>query len=186
MRNESELARIEKAVQGHMPSFEGLVKEHQVSVLRYLRAILKNPADAEDAFQQTFLIVYQKLQTFQGNSSLRTWIFTIAKRNALGIIRKESSHTTKKQSLMELGLEAGWSSDQPDLAAQKAQSKKLLERALAALKPDYREILVLRELESMSGEETAKILELTIPAMKTRLHRARLALAARLRKEVEV
>ena len=164
-------------------SFTDIVKTYKIPVYRFLRSLLKHRENADDAFQQTFLNVYEKRHTFRGESSIKTWIFTIARRCAFSLLKKERVHHAKPQSLLELGYGAGWSSEQPDLAAQRAESKVLLHKALQSLKPEMREILILRELKCLNGAETAELLGISLAAMKTRLHRARLSLAIELRKE---
>jgi RNA polymerase sigma-70 factor (ECF subfamily) len=158
---------------------------HQAAVFRHLRALCPTQEDAEDALQETFLAVFRYAAGFRGESSAKTWLFTIARNAAWKTKRSVEARSLDdaNESLESLGDSAGWGESDPESLAVKAQSRERLRRALNDLAPEDREILVLRELEGFSGEETASILSLGLPAMKSRLHRARLRLAGALRKE---
>ena len=169
-------------------AFDALVARHQSAVYRFVLAIVGSRATAEDVLQQTFLAAYQSAGTFRRASSVRTWLLTIA-RNAALRARKtearraaESSDEGPEDSLVELGVQAGWGDESPESLAIARQRRSLLEAALSRLAPEHREIIVLRDLEEIPGEDVARMLDVTRAAMKSRLHRARLQLAALLRR----
>jgi RNA polymerase sigma-70 factor (ECF subfamily) len=169
---------------GDRRAFHTFVDRHQAAVFRHLRVWCSAKEDAEDAMQETFLAVFRYASGFRGESSARTWLFTIA-RNAAWKTRRgieTQPLDAAEESMESLGDSAGWGETDPESLAVKAQSRERLRAALDSLVPEDREILVLRELEGFSGEETASILSIGLPAMKSRLHRARLRLAAKLRK----
>lgn len=173
-----------ETARGNRAAFETLVARHQAAVYRYARAIAQNDADAEDLLQETFLSAFLFAAGFRGDSSVRTWLLVIARNAALRLRARNSRASADAQGeapLAELGWRAGWSQDDPESLAICAQRRDRLERALRSLPPEYREILVLRDLEGLSGPETAQLLGCGLPAMKSRLHRARLSLAAALR-----
>lgn len=173
-----------RAGAGDRDAFGTLVERHQASVYRFARTVVTRPADAEDVLQQSFLAAWRGASRFRGESSVRTWLFTIARNAALTLRAHDARWTPSEVPVEDLGLAAGWGSDDPESAAVEAERQAAFTAAFAALAPAEREVLTLRDLEGLSGDETAALLGLSLPAMKSRLHRARLALAARVRQEV--
>lgn len=152
--------------------------------MRLLRASATTGADAEDALQEAFLAAWRAAGSFAGTGSARAWVLTIA-RNALHRrYRRRAGEPADVIPLDRLGEKAGWGAiDSPDALVERLEDRALLERALARLSEADREVLVLRDLEEFGGEETARLLGVTVAAVKSRLHRARLRLAAHLREE---
>lgn len=150
--------------------------------MRLLLASATTAADAEDALQEAFLAAWRAAGSFAGTESARAWILTIA-RNALHRrYRRRAGEPAEVISLDRLGEQAGWGAvDAPDERVERLEDRELLERALNRLDQADREVLVLRDLEELGGEETAHLLGISIGAMKSRLHRARLRLAAHVR-----
>jgi len=151
---------LSRTAAGDHRAFSAFVDRHQGTVFRYLSARTGSAADCEDVLQETFVAAFRGCESYRGEGSARSWLFGIARNLSKRIYRKRVGEPDEMVPLEELGLQ------------------DTLEKALARLSPDEREILVLRELEGLSGEETAAVLELSLPAMKSRLHRARLTLAA--------
>lgn len=176
---------LTRAGSGDREAFAALVERHQASIYRFARTVVSRPADAEDVLQQTFLAAWRAAPGFRGESSVRTWLFTIARNSALTLRARDARWPESEVPMEDLGLAAGWGGTDPESAAVAAERRVALETAFRALAPAEREVLTLRDLEGLSGEETAALLRLTLPAMKSRLHRARLALAARVREEVD-
>jgi RNA polymerase sigma-70 factor (ECF subfamily) len=172
-------ALLERAAAGDREAFDLFVRRHQASVWRLLRALTRDPADAEDALQDAFLGAWRGAGTYRGGPSARGWMLTVARNAVRRAHRRRAGEPPELESLEELGLHAGWGANPGTL--ETLARRELLERALARLTPEDREVLVLRELEELSGEETAAVLEVGVPAMKSRLHRARLRLVAALR-----
>lgn len=166
---------------GERGAFDAIVSRHRAAVYRLARAATRSDAAAEDVLQETFLAAYRGAGSHRGDASVRTWLLTIARNAAFHHRRKEDRHDPDEPTLWELGARAGWGSEDPETIARRAEKREALEAALRALSPEDREVIVLRELEELSGEETAEVLGLGLPAMKSRLHRARLRLAAALR-----
>lgn len=175
---------LARAGAGDRDAFGTLVERHQASVYRFARTVVTRPADAEDVLQQSFLAAWRGASRFRGESSVRTWLFTIARNAALTLRAHDACWTPSDVPVEDLGLAAGWGSDDPESAAVEAERQAAFTAAFGALAPAEREVLTLRDLEGLSGDETAALLGLSLPAMKSRLHRARLALAARVRQEV--
>lgn len=175
-------ALLARVVAGDHDAFESLVARHQAAVFRFARTITRTREDAEDVLQETFLAAYRSAGGFRGEASVRTWLLIIARNAAFRIGRRTIATAEIEESeLWDLGLRAGWGQDDPESLAVKAQRRDRLQAALHSLEPAAREIIALRDLEGLSGEETARVLGVTVEGMKSRLHRARLKLAAALR-----
>lgn len=173
---------LKRTAAGEREAFDELVVRHQAAVFRFARAATEEPAAAEDVLQETFLAAWRAAGTFQGRSAVRTWLLTIARNQAWHQRERVGRVPLVDAPLPELGEAAGWGDQSPEDAAVRSQRRGRLARALELLGPEEREVLVLRELEELSGEETAAALGIGLAAMKSRLHRARLRLAAELRR----
>lgn len=173
---------LKRTAAGEREAFDELVVRHQAAVFRFARAATAGPAAAEDVLQETFLAAWRAAGTFQGRSAVRTWLLTIARNQAWHLREREARLPMDDVPLPELGEAAGWGGRNPEEGVLRSQRRECLARALEALGPEEREILVLRELEELTGEETAAALGISLAAMKSRLHRARLRLAAELRR----
>lgn len=171
------------AVAGDQAAREEIVRRHQAAVFRLARGLTPDGAAAEDVLQETFISALAALPGFRGESSLRSWLLAIT-RNAAHHHRVRAARFTPRSDddLSSLAADAGWASTDPEAMIARVQERQQLESAIASLDVEDREVLLLRDVEGVSGEETAAILTLSIPAMKSRLHRARLRLVAQLRK----
>jgi RNA polymerase sigma-70 factor, ECF subfamily len=173
---------IERAARGDRLAFTSLVEANRGAVYRFALRLTRDQALAEDVLQDTFLAAMKGLAGWRGDGSFRGWLYAVARSRVLMARRKkvgEPEAFESNESLEVLGLQAGWGApmDAEALAAR-VQQQSVLEAALSGLEPEDREVLVLRDLEGLSGEETAQALGLSLPAMKSRLHRARLRLVA--------
>jgi len=169
---------------GDGKAFARLYERHGGALLRYLRRIVGDRA--EDALQNAFIDAFRAASSFRGDSSARTWLFTIARHQALRMRRRTfpgemgAIEEHDETPLLELGVAAGWGAD-PETLAHRARQRETLEAALAALQPADREVIVLRDVEQLTGPEAAQVIGLDLAALKSRLHRARLKLAGELR-----
>jgi len=172
---------VARVQDGDLDAFEDLVARHSRRVYRTLMGILGNVEEAQDAMQDTFLKAFQHIGAFQQRSKFSTWLVTIA--NNTGVQRlRERRHV---ESLDEAPAEAdaefrprqvrAWAEDPEQLCSQ-AERRDLVECELMKLPAKYRVVLVLRDIEQLSGAEAAAALGLGMPAMKARLFRARLML----------
>jgi RNA polymerase sigma-70 factor (ECF subfamily) len=176
-------ALLTRSAAGDREAFDRFVERNQDAVYRYLAAILGQAADAEDAMQETFLAAWRNAASFRGEGEPRAWLFAIARHAAGRLRRRRVDEPAKLESLDELGLEAGWGGHPEPLPDSGAECTRVVAAALDRLRPEEREIIVLRDLEGFSGDESAALLGLSLPAMKTRLHRARLRFAAEVRRD---
>lgn len=177
---------VERARAGDVHAFETLVKQYDRQVFRIAQHITQNREDAQDVVQDAFLKAYEKLDQFQGNSKFYTWLVRIAVNEALMRLRKR--RTGKMVSIDEdVQTEEGsvprdlaeWRPN-PEQEYNQAELAEILRKTINGLPPGFRVVFVLRDVEGLSTEETANALGLSVPAVKSRLLRARLQLRERL------
>jgi RNA polymerase sigma-70 factor (ECF subfamily) len=156
-----------------------LVLRHQAGVLRYCSSLCRDQASAEDALQQTFLDLMRGAQSGAKVASFRPWLFTLARNACFRGARLRAGEPRNLIPLEQLGAMAGWG-ESPEKAAARQLDRERLTRALNELPAQSKEVVVLRDLEGLSGEQVAEMLNITLAAQKSRLHRARLELSAKL------
>lgn len=152
-----------------LAAFETFVLRNQAVVYRVALRILGNKEDAQDATQEAFVQAWRALPSFRGESSLETWLYRIVTNRCLNLLR--SRHSAEPLSETREALLA-----RPNHLAETRSELEALKDAIVRLPPEQRATLVLRELEGLSHEEIAHVLGTTVPAVKGRLHRARLEL----------
>jgi RNA polymerase sigma-70 factor (ECF subfamily) len=177
-----ESALVAQAKAGDQNAFAELVNRYERKVYRLAKNITRNDEDAEDVLQDAFLKAYTHLDNFKGDSKFYTWIVRIAVNEALMRLRKrKTDRSVPLDEPVELGEEtvtreiAVWD-DNPEQRYSQEEWRRILDEAVDTLKPDFRTVFVLRDIEEMSTEETAETLGISVPAVKSRLLRARLAL----------
>lgn len=182
--NISDQVLVEKAQAGDFQAFEALVSRYEGKVYRLSMRMLRNQQDAEDALQETFLQVFRGLKNFEGRATFSTWLFRLATNVCLMKIRHRGTEPPQLLPLEEYlpHHEEGEHpplQDWPDLPEEILLSKESREKMLTALEklpPDYRAVFVLRDLEGLSNAQAAEALGISVSAVKSRLHRARLTL----------
>jgi RNA polymerase sigma-70 factor (ECF subfamily) len=177
-----ESALVARAKSGDMDAFSELVTHYDRRVFRMAKQITQNDDDAEDVLQETFLKAYTHLDNFQGNSKFYTWLVRIAVNEALMKLRKRRSdrtvpldepiNTGEDEMIREIAV---WD-ENPEESYSREELSSVLNEAIQSLKPAYRTVFILRDIEELSIEETAEALNLSISAVKSRLLRARLQL----------
>lgn len=181
-----ESALVVKAQAGDVAAFTELISRYERKIYRLAKHITESDEDAEDVLQESFLKAYEHLDGFQGNSKFYTWLVRIAVNEALMKLRKRKSDKTV--SLDDNGSDgdepvireiAVWDGN-PEQRYSSEELRGILDTAIQNLKPSFRTVFVLRDVEELSTEETASMLNLSIPAVKSRLLRARLELRERL------
>jgi len=181
-----EAALVDRARHGDPAAFTRLVEKYEPKIFRLAKHITQNDEDAEDVLQEAFLKAYSHLPDFQGQSKFYTWIVRIAVNEALMKLRKRK--TDRSVSLDEpqdtgedtVAREIAVWEDDPEQKYSREELRTILERAVDSLKPSFRTVFVLRDIEELSTEETAEALGISVPAVKSRLLRARLQLRERL------
>jgi len=177
---------VEALRAGDRAEFAHLVDAYSAPIYRLSLKILGNPQDAEDVLQNTFLNALMHLSSFEGRSSLSTWLYRIASNEALMQIRRKRKNVSI-EDLQTEGSDEGilpeifmdWSA-LPESELITEESKAKLDEAVSKLPESLRLVFVLRDVEGVSIKETAEILNLTETNVKTRLLRARMALREQL------
>jgi RNA polymerase sigma-70 factor, ECF subfamily len=183
-----ELALVDAAKAGDDAAFEELVRRYDRNVFRIAQHITQNREDAEDVVQDAFVKAYTNLKQFQGQSKFYTWLVRIAVNEALMKLRRRRPERTvsldedvKTEEDSVPREVADWSPN-PEQQYTQAELRDILDRTIHGLPATFRTVFVLRDVEGLSTEETAEALSLSIPAVKSRLLRARLQLRERLNK----
>jgi RNA polymerase sigma-70 factor (ECF subfamily) len=184
-----ESALVANAKAGDTQAFTDLVKQYERKIYRLAKHITQNDEDAEDVLQETFLKAYEHIDNFQGNSKFYTWIVRIAVNESLMKLRKrKGDRTVSLDEPVDTGEEmvareiAVWE-DNPEQQYSREEMQQILDEAVQSLKPDFRTVFMLRDIEELSTEETADALGISVPAVKSRLLRARLALREKLTRQ---
>ena len=183
-----DLALVAEAKVGNYESFEELVNRYEKRIYRLALNISSDPADAEDILQNTFLKAFQHLSDFRGTARFYTWLTRIAINEGLMSLRKRRSgklvqlddSTDEEDHLMPRQF-VDWGPNPEELYAQE-ELKEILRQAIDSLSPKRRMVFHLREVEKLSTEETAQLLDLPAGTVKARLHRARFSLRDELSK----
>lgn len=184
---------VQRTLKGDAAAFDQIVREYRETVFRVAMRIVKNEEEAQDVTQDAFMNAYRKLDSFKGDAALSSWIYRIAVNTALMRLRK-------KKRRAEVSMEGLPISDEmdfvwTDLSAhnlrgdEAAENKELRGKIAAAveeLEPKYKDVFVAKELDGLSLQEIADEMDLSVPAVKSRLHRARLSLRVSLERYVEL
>jgi RNA polymerase sigma-70 factor (ECF subfamily) len=182
--NDNEL--VDRAQQGDNAAVEALVSRYEDRVYNLAYRMVGNREDAEDVLQDTFLNVIRSLGKFRKKSSFSTWLYRITANAALTRLRKTSKKDKSegefldevyavKQAAQSGEKLSDWSGN-PARQLLTEESREMMEAAISELPEKYRAVFVLRDVEGLPASEVAEILELSIPAVKSRLHRARMFL----------
>ncbi|MGA3210675.1 MAG: sigma-70 family RNA polymerase sigma factor [Terriglobales bacterium] len=183
-----ELVLVRAAKAGDIKAFEELVRRYDRNIFRIAQHITQNREDAEDVVQDAFLKAYGNLAQFQEQSKFYTWLVRIAVNEALMKLRRRRPERTVSLD-QEVRTEedsmprevADWSPN-PEQQYSQAELRDILGKTIQGLPSGFRTVFILRDVEGLSTEETADALGLSIPAVKSRLLRARLQLRDRLNK----
>ena len=168
---------------GDRQALETLLARHQAQIYRFGLKMCRDPDDAQDVLQETLLQAARGVREFRGASSLSTWLYAIARNFCIKKRRRSKFAHERERSLdtdlvAKAGELAADSRSNPEEALASRQVERVLERAIDALDPKYREVLILRDVEGLAAAEVAEVLGLRVAAVKSRLHRARLQIRA--------
>ena len=168
---------------GDKQALEALLERHQEQVYRFGMKMCRDPEDARDVLQDTLLAMARSVRDFRGASSLSTWLYTVARSFCIKKRRRSKFAPEEERSLeSDVASEAkrlAAPGDHPDDALAGREVERALEQAIGALEPTYREVLLLRDVEGLSASEVAEVLGVSVQAVKSRLHRARLSVRER-------
>ena len=183
-RSDTEL--VEKVRAGCERSFEELIGRYNTKAFNLALRLTRNYEDAEEVLHDAFVSAYRKLDAFEGKSSFSSWFYRITVNAALMKLRKLKNKRMLSLEDVNPSIRASWqterSEEYPDKVTYRAQLQELLSAAIEKLPEEYRVVFVMRDVSGLSNREVSSILNLSIPAVKSRLHRARLMLRKRLAK----
>ena len=167
-------------------AFGYFVREYQGQVYRVVFRMLGNAAEAEEISQEVFITVFKSIDRFRGDSKLSTWLYRVAVNHSKNRIKYlarraqsakcEFDEFTEAQTLDSASMRTSGQPPRPDEMAQARQSETMIQRALAGLEPEHRELIIFRDIEGMTYQEIGTITGLIEGTVKSRLHRARLEL----------
>lgn len=185
--DQEEQQLIRRAQNGDKRAFGKLIRKYEQLVYSFAFKICRDKEKADEVLQETFVNAYKGLKSFSGKSKFSTWLYRIVTNNCLMMHRKKSREpvislddTNFYQGTNELQI--SYRGETPSDSVFNKELKKILDDAIKKLPVDYRIVFVMRDVEGLSTEEVGKALKLSTPAVKSRLHRARLFLRNELNK----
>ena len=167
---------IDAARRGDQAAFEQLVRRYEKRVFALTGRMCRNPSDAEEAAQETFLAAWQGLPFFRGEASFATWLYRLASNACVDLLRREGRHQAGAGISLddeESGFDPPDPAPSPHALAERAELRQQIEAALAELPPEYRQVLILRELHQRTYDEIAEICSLDLGTVKSRISRGR-------------
>ena len=176
---------VSKAQKGDTQAYSELVERHESKVYGLCLKMLGSPEDAEDCLQEVFIKAFEALPGFRQDAKFSTWIYRIATNACLMRIRKKKLDTVPIDKPVTIGHESvprqipDWTTD-PSSDVMNEELSTVLTKHINELAPDNRIVFVLRDIHGLSTDDTASVLGLSVPAVKSRLHRARLFLREKL------
>jgi RNA polymerase sigma-70 factor (ECF subfamily) len=180
MDNDIEL--VHAAQNGDQRAFAQLVEKYEVRVFNLARKMMRDPQDAEDVLQETFISVFRHLKDFQGDASFSTWLYRIATNASLMKLRGRKTPPLSLDEPVESDGDGALPREivdwgiTPEEALLSGEVRAQMDAAVDALPELLRVVFVWRDIEGLSVQETADVLSISVPNVKTRLHRARLML----------
>ncbi len=182
---------VERLKRADEAAFNELVRLYQERVFRLVLHMLKDRAEAEDLAQEVFVTVFKSIHGFRGDSKLSTWLYRVAANHAKNRLkylqrrargrRKELDELADASAIDSATMSTSSRLARPDEQAQGNQLERLVQVALRELPDEQRELVVLRDIENLTYEEIQELTGLASGTVKSRLHRARLSLATRVR-----
>ena len=178
MTREQEAAIVRKVLGGDANAFETLVLEYEKNVYNIALRMTGNSEDAADMTQEAFIKAYNSLQSFRGDSKFSVWLYRIVSNVCLDFLRSKNRRPTVSLSVEDddgedAQLDVADESQSPELLLDRKLTRDSVRRGLDSLPPDYRQILLLREIQGLSYDEIAQALSLEVGTVKSRIFRAR-------------
>lgn len=192
--SEKEKELVNKLKNGDKSAFEELIDKYEQKIYHLCLKIIKNSSDTEEVLQEVFLTIFNKIKEFKENSSLSTWIYRIAVNLALMKIRssRKDKAVLHFEDYYPQFDEEGYHvvpiidwSNKPDTLLLNEELKNRIEKALVKLSEEYRVVFIMKDIEGLSNEEISEILNISVPAVKSRVHRSRLFLREELSKYLD-
>ena len=175
----NELLLISRARGGDREAFGALVEQYRDNVYRLAYRMCGNAYDADEAAQEAFVAAWRALPNFRGDAKFSTWLYRLTTNAAIDVMRREKRHqTVGNGEMVDLADDA----DSPQETVERTEQQEAVQKALATLSEEYREVLLLRYMEELDYAEIAEVLQLPSGTVKSRINRAKAALKAALLK----
>ena len=175
----NELLLISRARGGDRDAFGELVEQYRDNVYRLAYRMCGNAYDADESAQEAFVAAWRASPNFRGDAKFSTWLYRLTTNAAIDVMRREKRHQTVGDGeMMELADDA----DSPQETVERTEQQETVQKALATLSEEYREVLLLRYMEELDYAEIAEVLQLPSGTVKSRINRAKAALKAALLK----
>jgi RNA polymerase sigma-70 factor (ECF subfamily) len=179
MEQRTDIELIARFQKGDQAAFEELISRYSAKAFGLALRLVKNEEDAEEVLQDVFVTVYRKIDGFEGKSSFSSWLYRVTVNAAFMKLRKKRQDKTVAleevlAQVAETPIMHSPRATEGDCAAERAKVTRALEEAIGNLPEEYRPVFVLRDVDGLTSKEVGKILNISIPAVKSRLHRSRL------------
>lgn len=175
----NEILLISRARNGDREAFGALVEQYRDNVYRLAYRMCGNEYDADEAAQEAFVAAWRALPNFRGDAKFSTWLYRLTTNAAIDVMRREKRHQTVGDGEM---MEVADDADSPQETVERTEQQEAVQRALATLSEEYREVLLLRYMEELDYAEIAEVLKLPSGTVKSRINRAKAALKTALLK----
>ena len=175
----NEILLISRARTGDREAFGGLVEQYRDNVYRLAYRMCGNAYDADEAAQEAFVAAWRALPNFRGDAKFSTWLYRLTTNAAIDVMRREKRHKAVGDGEM---IEVADDADSPQETVERTEQQEAVQKALATLSEEYREVLLLRYMEELDYAEIAEVLQLPSGTVKSRINRAKAALKAALLK----
>lgn len=178
---------VAEVIKGDQECFSEIINRYTEKVANLALRIARNHEDAEEILQDVFVTVYRKVDKFEGKSAFSSWLYRITVNTAFMKLRKRKQQQSVSLEESAPGYKDSWMSDRSEVSdvnfiTARHELREQIDQAVAKLPEEYRAIFILRDVDGLSNQEVAEILGVTIPAIKSRLHRSRLMLRKRLQR----
>lgn len=175
----NEILLISRARAGDREAFGALVEQYRDNVYRLAYRMCGNAYDADEAAQEAFVAAWRALPNFRGDAKFSTWLYRLTTNAAIDVMRREKRHKAVGDGEM---MEVADTSNSPQETVERTEQQEAVQRALATLSAEYREVLLLRYMEELDYAEIAEVLKLPSGTVKSRINRAKAALKSALLK----
>ena len=175
----NELVLISRARDGDREAFGALVEQYRDNVYRLAYRMCGNAYDADEAAQEAFVAAWRALPNFRGDAKFSTWLYRLTTNAAIDVMRREKRHQTVGDGEM---VDLADDADSPQETVERTEQQETVQKALATLSEEYREVLLLRYMEELDYAEIAEVLQLPSGTVKSRINRAKAALKTALLK----
>ncbi len=172
---------------GDEAAFQEMMTRYTQKVFNLAIRLTRCQEDAEEVLQDVFVAVYKKIDSFEGKSAFSSWLYRVTANTAFMKLRKRKQNEAVSFDELSPSVRESWVGKNPEDSNTNYMSirhelRDTIQRAVAKLPEEYRNIFILRDVDGLSNEEVAETLALTVPAVKSRLHRARLILRKKLQR----